>query len=65
MTGDLRQLEAALRRGVTAVVDERRVGFYVVEVGDDWYYIHMAKHAPKVYLVAVHSSVEKVGCLTY
>ena len=42
-----------------AVADENRVEFYEIRIGDDWYYIHTPKHAPKVYLVAIHSKGAK------
>jgi len=59
MRGNLSPLEAALRCGVMAVADENRVEFYEIRIGDDWYYIHTPKHAPKVYLVAIHSKGAK------
>ena len=48
----LREVETALRLGVTATADTKRPGFYEVEVGDNWYYIHIPSRISGVYLVA-------------
>lgn len=51
-----REVEDALRRGVMATPDSRRDGFYEIEVGDNWYYIHIASRIAGVYLVAAQKS---------
>ena len=48
----LHTVEAALRVGVTATADTQRPGFYEIEVGDNWYYIHIPSKITGVYLVA-------------
>ena len=53
---DVSALEKALRNGVSATRDSNRQGFYEIEVGDNWYYIHVPSRIPKVYLVAVRSA---------
>jgi hypothetical protein len=51
----LPELEATLHRGVHAVADNRRVGFYDIEIGSNWYYIHIPSRISGVYLVAAGS----------
>ena len=48
-----REVETALRLGVTAVPDDKRPGFYEIQVGTNWYYIHIPSRISGVYLVAV------------
>ena len=48
----LREVESALHLGVTALTDTNRPGFYEIEVGDHWFYIHIPKRITGVYLVA-------------
>ena len=45
-------LEAVLRRGVTAIADPRRSGFYELDTGGNWYYIHIPNGRAHVYLIA-------------
>lgn len=45
-------VEAALHDGVAAVADTSRPGFYEIEIGNNWYYIHIPKGGVYVYLVA-------------
>ena len=45
-------LEAVLRRGVTAIADPRRSGFYELDTGGNWYYIHIPSRIAGVYLIA-------------
>src|SRR5690242_7091572 len=52
----LREVEAALHLGVTATADTKRPGFYEIEVGDNWYYIHIPSRIAGVYLVAAAKS---------
>jgi hypothetical protein len=49
----LREVEAVLHLGVTAIADAKRPGFFEIEVGDNWYYIHIPSRIAGVYLVAV------------
>jgi hypothetical protein len=51
--GHLREVEAALQLGVTATADANRPGFYEIEVGNNWFYIHIPSRITGVYLVAV------------
>ena len=46
------RVETALHVGVTATADARRPGFFEIEVGDTWYYIHIPSRIAGVYLVA-------------
>ena len=48
----LPEVEAALHRGVRAVTDVNRPRFYEIEIGDNWYYLHIPDHGRRVYLVA-------------
>jgi hypothetical protein len=48
----LHEVESALHRGVTAAADAKRPGFFEIEVGDNWYYIHIPSRIAGVYLVA-------------
>lgn len=50
--GHLREVEAALHLGVAATADTKRPGFFEIEVGDNWYYIHIPSRIDGVYLVA-------------
>ena len=50
--GYLPEVEGALRRGVAATADAHRAGFYEIEIGDTWYYVHVPKRLRAVYLVA-------------
>ena len=51
----LSEVEAALRRGVEATADHHRPGFYEIEIGDNWYYIHVPTRLRAVYLVAAQN----------
>ena len=46
------EVENALRLGVTAIADDKRPGFYEIEVGSNWYYIHIPSRISGVFLVA-------------
>ena len=48
----LSEVETALHLGVTATADTKRPGFYEIEVGEHWYYIHIPSRITGVYLVA-------------
>jgi hypothetical protein len=52
MWSHLPQLEATLHRGVRAVADANRAGFYDIEIDNNWYYIHIPSRISGVYLVA-------------
>jgi hypothetical protein len=49
----LPEVENALRHGISAKTDANRPGFYEIEIGNKWYYIHIPKRIEGVYLVAV------------
>ena len=51
----LSEVEFALRVGVDAVMDERHPGFYEIEIGDNWYYVHVPSRLRAVYLVAAQT----------
>jgi hypothetical protein len=63
----LPEVEAALHHGVCATVDSKRPGFYEVEIGENWYYIHVPSRLRAVYLVAVQNRVtgEQSGVLEH
>lgn len=48
----LPEVETALHRGVTAKADTHHPGFYELEIGDRWYYIHVPNRLRAVYIVA-------------
>jgi hypothetical protein len=49
----LHEVENALHHGVAATTDLNRPGFYEIEEGDNWFYIHIPSRITGVYLVAV------------
>ena len=51
----LPEVEAALHHGVAAAADKHRPDFYEIEIGNNWYYIHVPSRLRAVYLVAVLS----------
>jgi hypothetical protein len=51
----LPEVEAALHRGVAATADNHRPGFYEIEIGDNWYYVHVPSRLRAVYLVAAQN----------
>jgi hypothetical protein len=53
VSGHLPAVQDALRGGLVALPDTKRPGFYDIEVGDNWYYIHIPTRLDDVvYLVA-------------
>jgi hypothetical protein len=46
-------VENALQRGLFALKDVNHPEFYEIEVGDNWYYIHIPSRIASVYLIAV------------
>ena len=48
----LSAVHAALCQGVEGIPDLKRSGFFEIEVGDRWYYIHIPMVMMRVYLVA-------------
>lgn len=48
----LRDVQGALQLGVMAKADTNRPGFYEIELGPIWYYIHIPSRITGVYLVA-------------
>lgn len=57
----LREVESALQKGVEATTDAQHPGFYEIEVGDTWYYIHVPSRLRAVYLVAVQNRATAKG----
>src|SRR5262245_46489118 len=51
----LPEVEAARRRGVAATADNHRPGFFEIEIGDNWYYVHVPSRLRAVYLVAAQN----------
>jgi len=49
-------VENALHDGLFAVSDVNRPEFYEIEVGDNWYYIHIPSRIGGVYLIAAGKS---------
>jgi len=52
----------ALRRGVPAKPDMHHPGFYEVEIGDHWYYLHLSDRTAGVYLVAAERTATHRCC---
>jgi hypothetical protein len=50
---NLPEIERALHEGVFATTDTKRPEFYEVEIGSNWYYIHIPSRFSGVYLIAV------------
>ena len=48
----LPEVESALHQGVEATPDSNRPGFYDIQIGETWYYIHVPSRLRAVYLVA-------------
>jgi len=48
----LAEVEAALQEGVAATPDSQHKGFYEIEIGDNWYYVHVPSRLHAVYIVA-------------
>lgn len=48
----LTAVQTALRQGVDAIPDMKRSGFYEIEIGNCWYYIHIPNRIARVYVVA-------------
>jgi aryl-phospho-beta-D-glucosidase BglC (GH1 family) len=53
----LPEVEIALHRGVEATADIHRPGFYEIEIGEIWYYVHVPNRLRAVYLVAAQNRV--------
>ena len=51
----LSEVENALRQGVTARADISHPGFYEIEIGERWFYVHVPSRLKGVYLVAVEN----------
>jgi hypothetical protein len=57
-------VENALHDGVFAIPDKKRPEFYDIEIGNDWYYIHVPSRICGVYLIAAgqrRPSAERVS----
>ena len=48
----LHEVETALHRGVSAKADIHHPGFYEIELGDHWFYIHVSNRLRAVYIAA-------------
>jgi hypothetical protein len=48
-------LESALHQGVETTPDSNRPGFYEIQIGDNWYYVHLPSRLRAVYLVAARN----------
>ena len=57
----LSEVESALHRGIEAMTDENHPGFYEIEIGDNWYYIHVPSRLRAVYLVAAQNRAASKG----
>ena len=53
----LPEVETALHRGVSATADDHHPGFFEIEIGDNWYYVHIPNRLNAVYIVAVQNRV--------
>ncbi len=51
----LPEVESALHHGVEATADSNRPGFYDIQIGDNWYYVHVPSRLRAVYLVAARN----------
>jgi hypothetical protein len=45
-------VHSALSQGVRAVSDAHRRGFYEIEIGNRWFYIHVAERIGRVFVIA-------------
>ena len=63
----LPEVEAALRGGIAARADSSHPGFYEIEVGNRWFYVHVPSRLKGVYLVAVEnrSNTKHAGLLIH
>lgn len=63
----LSELESALQQGVAAIPDSHHTGFYEIEIGDNWYYVHVPSRLHAVYIVAAQNRLnsERSGFLPH
>jgi hypothetical protein len=56
----------ALREGVVGIPDGNRPEFYEIEIGDNWYYLHLPSRIAGVYLIAAarRATAAKKGALS-
>ena len=45
-------VHSALSQGVRAIVDAHRRDFYEIEIGNRWFYIHVAERIERVFVIA-------------
>jgi hypothetical protein len=57
----LPELGTALQVGVVATADSHHPGFYELEIGHNWYYIHVPTRLNAVYIVAVQNRLTAQG----
>ena len=63
MCTHLAGVQTALHHGVIAVADASRPGFYEIEIGGKWYYIHIPNGSAQVYLVAARREAPESSAL--
>ena len=56
----VRTVAAALHCGLVAIADRNRPGFYDIEIGGNWYYIHIPNRIARVYIVAARGEASKL-----
>ena len=63
----LPEVEAALHQGVAATPDTHHTGFYEIEIGENWYYVHVPSRLHAVYIVAAQNrpTSERPGFLAH
>jgi hypothetical protein len=59
MRNHLPVLQEVLRRGVVGIQDASRAGFYEIEDGDNWYYVHIPNRISNVYLISAGRKLSK------
>src|SRR6185436_20987336 len=49
-------VHSALSQGVRAIADAHRRDFYEIEIGNRWFYIHVAERIERVFVIAAGNS---------
>src|SRR5215204_460958 len=57
----LPEVETALHRGIEATADSRHPGFYEIEIGEHWFYVHVPNRLRAVYIVAAQNRLSQDG----
>ena len=55
----LPEVETALHRGVEATADSHHPGFYEIEIGEHWFYVHVPNRLRAVYIVAAQNRLNQ------